>query len=119
MNAPLTYNLTIYQGATYRQTLTWKAGDPATPVDLNGCTARMQVRASANAPAKLLDLTTENGGLVLGGAAGTIEIIVAATATAGQYWRTGVYDLEIVLANGDVRRLVEGAVTLVPEVTRA
>lgn len=118
MTAPITYDLTLYQGATYRETFTWQAGDPAAAVNLTGCTARMQVRQTVNSPAKLLDLTTENGGITLGGAAGTIQVVVAPSATAGVTWRTGVYDLEIVLAGGDVRRLLAGAVTLSPEVTR-
>ena len=37
-------DLYIEQGATYRKTLTWKTGSPATPVDLTGYTARLQVR---------------------------------------------------------------------------
>lgn len=36
--------LLIEQGATFRKTLTWKAGTPPVPVNLTGCTARMQMR---------------------------------------------------------------------------
>jgi hypothetical protein len=118
MTAPVEYNITLYQGSTYRETFTWETGDPPTAVNLTGCTARMQVRASVNSPVKLLDLTTENGGITLGGSAGTIQVLVAPSATAGQPWRTGVYDLEVIFVGGDVRRLLAGAVELVPEVTR-
>jgi hypothetical protein len=116
--APLTYNIKLYQGATYRQMLTWKAGDPPQAVNLTDCTARMHVRSEINLPTTLLNLTTANGGIVLGGTAGTIEIVIADTLTSGKSWREGVYDLEIVLSNGDVRRLIEGTVSMEPEVTR-
>lgn len=118
MTAPFAYDIALHQGSTHRETFTWQTGAPPAPVDLTGCTARMQVRATVNSPAKLLELTTENGGITLGGTAGTIAIVVAASATAGQAWREGVYDLEIVFGGGDVRRLLSGAVTLSPEVTR-
>ena len=118
MNGPLTYNITLYQGATFRLPLTWKAGDPATAVNLTGCTARMQVRADMKAPKALITLTTENGGIVLGGAAGTIQIIVTAADTTPLQLQGGVYDLEIIFPGGDVRRLLQGSVDILPEVTR-
>lgn len=111
-------NLAIDQGATFRKTITWQAGDPSLPVDLSGCTARMQIRPSVSSADVLLSLTTENDGISLGGSAGTVEIVVEDTQTSGVAWREGVYDLEVVLANGDVRRLLEGKVKLSPEVTR-
>ncbi len=110
--------LLIEQGATFRKTLTWKAGTPPVPVNLTGCTARMQMRTEIAAATPLVTLTTENGGIVLGGTAGTIELFIAAVDTAAFTWTTAVYDLEIILANGDVRRLLYGPVTVSPEVTR-
>lgn len=111
--------LKIYQGETLRKLRTWKSGTPAVPVDLTGCTARMQIRTSVKAATTLASLTTENGGLILGDDAGTITIYMSATATAALTgWTSAVYDLEIVFGGGDVRRLMEGSVTLLPEVTR-
>lgn len=110
--------LTIEQGATFRKTLTWKTGTPALPVDLTGCTARMQIRQEISSPTALVSLTSEAGDIVLGGALGTIEIIMTATATAALTWVEAVYDLEIVFASGDVTRLVYGPVAVSQEVTR-
>jgi hypothetical protein len=118
MMAAAKLKLLVEQGATFRKVLTWKAGTPAVPVDLTGCTARMQFRADITAAAPLVTLTTENGGIVLGGALGTIELIITATTTAAFAWATAVYDLELAFASGDVRRLIYGAVTVSPEVTR-
>jgi hypothetical protein len=115
---PLKLKLTIYQGATFRKEITWKAGDPALPVDLTDCTARMQVRQKVDSTDVLLALTTENSRITLGGTAGTIVLEVDATDTAAITWRTGVYDLEVEFTTGDVRRLLTGTVTVDPEVTR-
>lgn len=122
MSAPFKVKLAIYQGATFTHTQTWKTApdeDSAkTPVDLTGCTARMQVRAKIGASTPLLTLTTENGGISLGGTAGTINLLIDAEDTAALSWTSGVYDLEIVHPGGQVRRLMYGAVTVSPEVTR-
>jgi hypothetical protein len=119
MPKPFTHNLTIYQGATLRDTVTWKAGDPAAPVDLAGCTARAQFRKAVGSSEVLATLTTENGGVILGGAAGTIQLHMSAVDTAALTWRQAVYDLEITLSNGDVRRFMQGDAVVDPEVTRA
>ena len=112
------WNIRVEQGATFVQTLTWKNGTPPVPTDLTGCTARMQVRRTVDAPEILLSLTTENGGIVLGGTAGTITLGLTAVQTAAIAWLTGVYDLEIAFSTGLVRRLLAGNVTVSREVTR-
>lgn len=111
-------SLKVDQGGTFTKLVTWKTGDPALPVDLTGCTARMQVRASVEATAVLASLTTENGGITLGGVLGTVALRIEATATALYTWVQAVYDLEIVFGDGTVRRLLQGYVTVSPEVTR-
>lgn len=113
--------LKIDQGATFDTTYTWKAGPakaPA-PVDLTGCVARAHVRADLAAPLILLELTTENGRIELGGVAGTIRIHLNATDTAAIDWESGVYDLEIEFPDGRVVRRMAGGVSVSPEVTRA
>lgn len=111
-----TYNITLDQGATYSTQLTYKDSAGAL-IDLTGYTARMQVRIQVDSASTVLDLTTENGRIILGGAAGTINLTVdavtTAALTAGQY----VYDLELV--NGAVvDRLIMGTFLVRPEVTR-
>lgn len=116
--APAKLPLKIYQGATFRKVVTWKVGDPAVPVDLTGCSARMHVRAKLEATTPLLVLTTENGGIALGGTEGTVTLYVSDSDTSALDWVAAVYDLEIEFTNGDVRRLLYGAVTVSKEVTR-
>lgn len=110
--------LTVKQGATFRRGLTWKTGVPPAPVDLTGYTARMQIREEVTSTDVLATLTTENNGITLGGAAGTIVLYLSPTATADFDWESGVYDIEMIAPNDDVIRLVEGSVIVSPEVTR-
>jgi len=110
--------LKIDQGSDFSKLSTWKTGTPAVPVDLTGCTAEAHVRPSISSDTKLLVLTTANGGIVLGGLDGTIEIVITAAQTEGSKWRSGVYDLEITFPSGRKRRLMSGSVSLSPEGTR-
>ena len=115
MSSPAgTYNIICDQGATFQRQITWNDtnGDP---VDLTGYTARMQVRPTTDSTTLTLELTTGNNRITLGGAAGTIELLVAASVMtmAGDF----VYDLELV-SGTIVTRLVEGFFTVRAEVTR-
>jgi hypothetical protein len=96
--AKLSEPLVIEQGATFIWPFLWQAGPTMKtlePVDLTGCTARMQVRAEIDSVDVLLDLTTENSGIVLGGATGMVTVEVSATATSAIDWTSGVFDLEV------------------------
>lgn len=112
------YNLEIQQGATLSLVATWK-DSAGTAVNLGGYSARMNVRETYSSATAILTLTTENGGITLGGAAGTITLAATATATAALTAPfSGVYDLELVSGAGVVTRLLEGVATVSPEVTR-
>lgn len=114
---PVTYNLTVYQGATFSQEFLWQDADQD-PVDLTGYAARMMARANVADAAPFLDLTTENGGIALGGASGTVTLSMSAAATAAITAAVGAYDLELIAPGGDVTRLVQGAITISREITR-
>lgn len=88
------------------------------PVNLTGFTARMQIRETVESTTVLHSLTTENGGITLGGAAGTIALTISATDTAAFTFDTAVYDLEIISGSGVVTEVMSGTVTLGDEVTR-
>lgn len=111
-------NLAIDQGATFRKRFTWKSGTPAVPVNLTGYTARMQIRAELESAAILAELTTENGGIALGGVTGTIDLYLSHTDTTAYAWDSGVYDIELIAPNGDVLRRIKGSVSVSKEVTR-
>ena len=107
----------IERGANFVFTARWKDSEGAL-VNLAGYTARMQVRQSVDAPTILLDLTTENGGIVLGGADGTVQLVQTAEQTAALTWTRGVYDIELVRGDGYVTRFMQGAIATYKEVTR-
>lgn len=110
------HDILIEQGATFTLNLVWKDSD-GNPINITGYTARMQVRRKHADTAVLLNFTTENGAITLGGAAGTIDVEALADITDGTV-RAGVYDLELENGSGVVTRLIEGKVTVTPEVTR-
>ncbi|CAM4266416.1 Phage tail protein [Comamonas aquatilis] len=113
--------LEIDQGATFDKTFTWKTGTKANavPVDLTGCKARAQFREDIESDVVLLELTTENNRIVLGGPTGEIRILISATDTAALRWTGAVFDLEIEFPDGTVVRRMAGGVMVSPEVTRA
>lgn len=110
-----TTNLIIDQGATWEITFTYKNSN-GTPINLTGYTAALQLRTSYDASSASLSLSSGSG-IVLGGTAGTIAVTATATQTgaltAGEY----VYDLEVT-ASSKVTRLVQGRITVTPQVTR-
>lgn len=110
-----TYDFTAGQGETFDRTVTWEISDVA--VNVTGYTARLQVRKSHRSTSAVVSLTSSSG-LTLGGSAGTIQIVISATATAALDAGRYVYDLELVSAGGAVTRVLEGAFVLTPEVTR-
>jgi hypothetical protein len=110
-------NFVCPQGTTFRRTLTYKIDE--VPVDLSGYSARLQVREQYYSEDYLVFINSGSvGGITLGGSAGTIDLLIEDSVTtdipAGNY----VYDLEIVSPSLYVDRLVEGAFTVTPEVTR-
>jgi hypothetical protein len=114
--APGILNLTFSQGATWKLSMTYtnSTGDP---INLTNYTARMQARPSYQSDTTVLNLANGTG-ITLGGTAGTINLLVAATTTATIGAAQYVYDLEIASASNEVTRVIEGTLQVTPEVTR-
>lgn len=115
-----TFNLSlkIDQGATFSKKAVWKSGTPALPVNLTGCTAKMHVKDKVGSTVVLLELTTENGGIVLGGTSGSIEFCKLSALTTSQItWSTGVYDLKIIFPDTSVKRKIAGNIVISPQIT--
>lgn len=111
------HNFLCEQGATFNPTITWK-DEANNLVDLTGYTARMQVRSDFSSTVIIISLTTENARITLGGAVGTIELLITdedtTLLTAGTY----KYDLELVSSLGTVVRLLKGNFKVDPEITK-
>lgn len=109
-------NIVIEQGTTFNPVFTY-SDENNTPIDLTGYDARMQIRSSKTASTTIDDLTVGDG-ITLGGAAGTITLLISDTDTAAFTFKNAVYDLELISGSGVVTRLLEGSVTLKTETTR-
>lgn len=113
------HNITILQGATFDMSAVW-ADAAGAPEDLTDVLARMQVRKTHRSEEVLLSLDSDAiGGITLDVPTGTISVVASATQTAALPGRLrGVYDLELEFPGGRVVRLLQGRVTVDPEVTR-
>jgi hypothetical protein len=115
MITPARYNLTCYQGATFDQTFTVSIDNA--PMNLTGYSAAMQVRETIDSSSAAVSLTNGSG-ITLGGTAGTIQVVIAATATSALTEDQYVYDLELTSGGGIKDRYLMGTFIVSGEVTR-
>ena len=66
---------------------------------------------------ELLTLTTANNRLKIDVAEGYIGIVLTAEDTAAILWKKGVFDLELIGADGKVTKVAAGTVTITDEIT--
>lgn len=118
-------DIVVEQGATFLRTVTIK-DSAGVEIDITGWTLRGQIRESQSAAAALatftcalLNQTTDTG-------KATFQLSAATTAAMQQasYAKPTLkssfylYDLEVEKPGGEVIRLLQGAVTFVPEITK-
>jgi len=118
---PIRQDIIVVQGATYDgPSFIWETGtvESSTPTDLTGATARMLIKKSLQSDVVIAELTTANGGIVLGGLAGTIEIVMSAAMTAAFCFSSAIYQLEI-YQGASTTRFAQGSVTLDAELVTA
>lgn len=104
-------NLLIDQGSTYSTTLTL-TNETDEAMDLTGYSGAAQLRKH---------YTSSNSyvfGVDLNATAGTVTLSMNANNTANIASGRYVYDVEITSSSGVVTRVVEGIVTVTPNVTR-
>lgn len=104
-------NLVIDQGSTFATvlTLTDQNGDN---LNLLNCTANSQIRkwySSSNAVSFSTYINTADSTITL-----SLTANQSGSLVAGRY----VYDVELTQGSGDISRVVEGIVTVTPQVTR-
>jgi len=108
-----TYNFTLEQGSTFSRQITVQ--ENSTALNLSGYTARMQMRSTHDSSTIALTYTST---IASPASNGKINLSATATQTAAIEEGIYVYDLEIESSGGEVTRLMEGQVTVTPEVTR-
>lgn len=104
-------NLVIDQGSTYSVTLdlTDENGDV---IDLNGYVANSQIRKWYTSSTPAATFTTS-----INAASGELTLSLNANQTSNLVAGRYVYDVEITQSN-IISRIVEGIVTITPQVTR-
>ena len=106
MIEPATYDLTLYQGATFEKTWTVKVDN--VPVNWTGYTAQFEVKEVSS------DTVIFNITPTLGGAAGTIAVTI--TAAASTNTAAGAYSYNLKLTSGTyVTWLLRGTLTVIGE----
>lgn len=90
------------------------------PHTLASYTARMQIRAAADAADTLASFTSAAGDIVIDDTGKEITLTVPAATTAAYTFASGVFDFELVSADATpvVTKLLSGTVTVSDEITR-
>lgn len=109
------YDFVIEQGAGFDRTLYWKDED-GNPINLTGYTAEMKIKVLVGAAETVVTLTDESG-ITLGGAEGTIDIALTSAQTNDMTFTWAYYDLELT-KGGNTVRLVGGKIKLSKAVTK-
>jgi hypothetical protein len=112
----VTVPLIIQQGTDFSHVVSLQNSDGSVFV-LSGYSAKMQVKEQVVSVTPLLELSTVNGRISVNGLAGQLTLTLTNALTTAMTWRSGIYDLEITSGAGLVTRVMEGSITLSPEVT--
>ena len=107
-----TYNFIVEQGATFTRQLTVKENTSA--LNLTGYSVASKMRSTHDSSTVVgtftCTISNASGGII----SMTMTPAVTGAIEEGMY----VYDLEITSGSGTVSRLLQGEVTVSPEVTR-
>ena len=107
-------NQIIDQGSTFSKSITVYQTDGATIQDLTAYTPTSQLRKSYTSTS----YTTINATKSSPHTSGVIVMSLTAVQTAGLKAGRYVYDLQITHSDATVSRVIEGVITIRPEVTK-
>ena len=107
-----TYNFIVEQGATFTRQLTVKENSSA--MDLTGYSVASKMRSTHDSSTVVGTFTCT----VSNASGGIITISMTSSTTAAIEEGIYVYDLEITSGSSIVTRLLQGNITVNPEVTR-
>lgn len=122
MPLPVGKNLTIYKGDSFEFSFRLRArdanGDPAGYVDLSGCTAKAQVRASEDATSVMAEFTAEVP-VQTGEDLGRVTLSLTPAQTGDPTFQAGKWDVQLTWPDGAIKTYLSGSVAVTKEVTRA
>lgn len=105
--------LTINQGATFEETIDLE-NDDGTPINLANTSFSAQIRKSYYSTNPTANITVD---IVAPAANGQVRLSISAANTANIRAGRYLYDLKMVTAANVTIRVVEGIVTVTPQVT--
>jgi hypothetical protein len=106
-------DLTIYQNASWTETLRLHVGNADSAVqNLTGYTASFTVKANPGDGTALLTLSSGSG-ITLGGSAGTIVLSRSLAQVNAFTWTDGEYELTLTDGSGNTSLLLYGSVKVV------
>ena len=112
------FPIEIVQGETFILPVTYK-DDQGVVVNLANCSAKMQVRTTADSTGTpVVELSTDNGLIVITPSLGIIQCTIPATTTSALRAGLYVYDLFITFYSGVVERLLFGPTKITERVTK-
>jgi len=107
-----TYNFTIEQGTTFSRVLTLQENGSA--MNLTGYSVASQMRSTHDSSTVVATFS----GSVTNASSGQITLSLTNSQTSAIEEAIYVYDVEITSGAGAVTRILEGNITVTPEVTR-
>lgn len=106
-------DLTIAAGATFEMPVTWSSKETGQAIDLTGYTARMQIRADHASASAEIELTTENGRIVIDGPAGKIALtLTALNGTDVAFLDSAIEELRTYRFNGSTWSLAGSGLSI-------
>ena len=99
------------QGATFDVKMTYRNKSTGIPFDFTGYTASMSFKENVEDATPWLELTTENGGITLGGNLGTIQLYISADDTSDFTALKSYYVLDLI-QGANIYRFLKGYVVL-------
>jgi len=107
-----TYNFTIEQGTTFSRVLTLQENSSA--MNLTGYSVASQMRSTHDSSS----IVATFSGSVTNASSGQLTLSLTNSQTSAIEEAIYVYDVEITSGAGAVTRILEGNITVTPEVTR-
>lgn len=108
---PARKNYSIWHDTTWRKRWALRTGGAGSPLyNLTGYTATFEITDQTTGD--VLDLLTVGDGIALGGAAGTIDVVLTTSQTSGDLWERANYELRIISASNDEDALLYGTLTI-------
>ena len=107
-----TYNFTIEQGTTFSRVLTLQENGSA--MNLTGYSVASQMRSTHDSSS----IVATFSGSVTNASSGQLTLSLTNSQTSAIEEAIYVYDVEITSGAGAVTRILQGTVTVTPEVTR-